>query len=77
MEKLNKEDDGEEGEREEDEGDQGDWLQEHMEDGDGDFLEKEQLWTMIAQEEPSLLRQIGHQFEDFVIRCTFRAVYYE
>lgn len=44
--------------------------------GEGaDFLEKEQLWTMIAQEDPNLLKQIGHQFEDFVVYCTFRGVY--
>ena len=62
---LNKEDDGEEGEGEEDQGE------------GADFLEKEQLWTIIAQEDPNLLKQIGHQFEDFVVRCTFRGVYCE
>jgi len=42
---------------------------------EAEFLDREHLRTIIAQDDPHLLRGIGHQFEDFVVYCTFRGFY--
>ena len=42
---------------------------------EAEFLDREHLKTLIAQQDPDLLRSMGHQFEDFVVYCTYRGVY--
>ena len=53
------------------EGDEEDGIGGKMEAG---FLDREQLKTIMAQQDPELLRSVGHQFEDFVVYCTYRGV---
>ncbi|KAL9986105.1 hypothetical protein ACROYT_G000185 [Oculina patagonica] len=64
--------DGEEGENVGEGGDEG---MESEEQTEGEFKDREYLRAIIAQQDASLLRQIGHQFEDFVVYCTFRGAY--
>jgi len=41
---------------------------------DAAFLDRELLKTIMAQKDPDLLRALGHQFEDFVVYCTYLGV---
>ena len=41
---------------------------------DAEFLDREHLKTIMAKQDPDLLRAVGHQFEDFVVYCTYRGV---
>ena len=41
---------------------------------DAEFLDREHLKAVMAQQDPDLLRAMGHQFEDFVVYCTYRGV---
>ena len=43
-------------------------------DMDAAFLDRELLKTIMAQKDPDLLRALGHQFEDFVLYCTYLGV---
>ena len=61
-----------EGEDEGEEEDKDDGLEGKIE---AEFLDREHLRAVIAQQDPHLLRAIGHQFEDFVVHCTYRGVY--
>ncbi|KAL9986106.1 hypothetical protein ACROYT_G000186 [Oculina patagonica] len=45
------------------------------ENTEGEFIDREYVRAIIAQQNASLLTQIGHQFEDFVVYCTFRGAY--
>ena len=70
---------GDDRDREDGDGD-GDERGEDEEDGIGgemeaEFLDREHLKTIMAQQDPNLLRSMGHQFEDFVVYCTYRGVY--
>lgn len=38
---------------------------------DAKFLDREHLKTLMARKNPDLLRALGHQFEDFVVYCTY------
>ena len=80
-------DGGEEGDRgdedekedDDDEEDDGDDDDDDDEDGikgemDAAFLDRELLKTIMAQKDPDLLRALGHQFEDFVLYCTYLGV---
>ena len=39
-----------------------------------EFLDREHLKTIMAQQDPDLLRSVGHQFEDFIFYCSYRGV---
>ena len=39
-----------------------------------EFLDREHLKTIMAQQDPDLLRSLGHQFEDLIVYCTYRGV---
>lgn len=72
-------------EEEEDDDNKGEEREEGEEDPDEDplsdekleesFIKRELLRTIMAKQDVGLLRQIGHQFEDFVVYCTFRGKY--
>ena len=73
-------DDVEEDDRDGEDGDGDDEREGEEEDGIGgemeaEFLDREHLKTIMAQQDPDLLRSVGHQFEDFVVYCTYRGVY--
>jgi len=57
---------------EDDEDDEDDGIGGEM---DAEFLDREHLKTIMARQDPDLLRAVGHQFEDFVVYCTYRGVY--
>lgn len=61
-----------EGDDERGEGEEEDGIGGKME---AEFLDREHLKTIMAQQDPDLLRSMGHQFEDFVVYCTYRGVY--
>ena len=42
---------------------------------EAEFLDREHLRTIMARQDPDKLRAVGHQFEDFVVYCTYRGVY--
>ena len=79
---MNKEDDEDDGDDDDDDDDD-DYDDDDDDDGEHgseehmevEFLDREHLRAMIALENTRVLRQIGHQFEDFVVYCTFRGVY--
>ena len=71
---------GDDRDREDGDGDGDERDEDEEEDGIGgkmeaEFLDREHLKTIIAQRDPNLLRSMGHQFEDFVVYCTYRGVY--
>ena len=71
---------GDDRDREDGDGDGDERDEDEEEDGIGgkmeaEFLDREHLKTIIAQQDPNLLRSMGHQFEDFVVYCTYRGVY--
>lgn len=70
------EDDKEDDDDEEDDGDDDDDDDEGGIKGEMDaaFLDRELLKTIMAQKDPDLLRALGHQFEDFVVYCTYLGV---
>ena len=41
---------------------------------DTDFKDREQMIMIMAEAEPEDVMPYGHQFEDFVLSCTYRGV---
>ena len=71
---------GDDRDREDGDGNGDERDEDEEEDGIGgkmeaEFLDREHLKTIMAQQDPDLLRSMGHQFEDFVVYCTYRGVY--
>ena len=47
---------------------------EDPDDFDEEFIASEKVALLMAEEDKSNLSSLGHQFEDFVLSCTFRGI---